>query len=220
VAKKSNKIFGDLTASGYRGFCSTASVSARCGSDLCSVGRTIRAKNVSMSDKLSGQNECGLSGAVAAVVPEPAGGTFSVGADSAAAVDLSNGIAGLAAVVVSLAVVSLSLGAPSLVLGAGCPSKLPRMTGKPSLALPMITTLELVDCAGCQFKKASWHGRCSGSKHASGGRRMSGLYPRRGGARTSRQYEHRGHYRRNKNAAGNRHKAVPTSGPEGQVPAQ
>src|SRR5262249_62280051 len=100
-----------------------------------------------MSDKLSGHNERGLSGAVAAVVPESAGGIFSLGLGRAAVGGFSNGSAGCAGVV-PLAVVSLSLGAPCLVLGAGCPSKLPGMAGKPSFALPMITTLELGEREG------------------------------------------------------------------------
>src|SRR5262245_65508332 len=99
-----------------------------------------------MSDKLSGHNERGLSGAVAAVVPESAGGIFSLGLGRAAVGVFSNGSAGCA-VVVSLAVVSLSLGATCLVLGAGCPSKLPRMTGKPSLALTFISTFRFVALA-------------------------------------------------------------------------
>ena len=55
--------------------------------------------------------------------------------------------AGLATAVVSLAALSSSLGEVWPVAGDGGASELPRMTGKPSLALPMITTFELLDCA-------------------------------------------------------------------------
>ena len=75
-----------------------------------------------------------------------AAGIFSVGFVSAAAGVFSNGTAGAAAVV-SLDGVPPSWGAGKLVLGAGGVSILPRMSGKPSFALPMITTFEFVDCA-------------------------------------------------------------------------
>src|SRR6476620_3365869 len=56
---------------------------------------------------------------------------------------------------VEVAAVVLSFGAVSPFpagdagSGDGDPSKLPRMTGKPSLPVPMITILELEDCASC-----------------------------------------------------------------------
>ena len=54
--------------------------------------------------------------------------------------------AGPPTVVLSFGVVSLSLGAV-LEVGADAPAfELPRITGNPSLPLPMITTFELVDC--------------------------------------------------------------------------
>ena len=70
--------------------------------------------------------------------------SFSVGA---AAGVFSVGTAGLATAVVSLAALPSSLGEVCPVADDGGVSKLPRMIGKPSLALPMITTFELLDCA-------------------------------------------------------------------------
>ena len=114
------------------------------GSDFGSVERTIRARKASRSDKLRGQDEGGRSGVAASVVAEPAVVNFSLGA---AADVFSVGAVGLAAAVVSLAALSSSLGEVWPAGGDGGVSKLPRMTGKPSLALPMITTFELLDCA-------------------------------------------------------------------------
>ena len=114
------------------------------GSAFGSVERTIRAKKVSISDKLRGQDDGGRSGVAACGVPEPAVVSFSVG--TAAGV-FSVGTVGLAAAVVSLAAPPSSLGEVWPVAGDGGVSELPRMTGKPSLALPMITTFELLDCA-------------------------------------------------------------------------
>ena len=109
------------------------------------------------SCKLRGHNERVGSGAAAAGFGEPAeavdapadksaAGIFSVGFVSAAAGVFSNGTAATAAVV-SLDGVPPSWGAGKLVLCAGGVSILPRMTGRPSLALPMITTFVFVDCA-------------------------------------------------------------------------
>ena len=65
--------------------------------------------------------------------------------DPAAGVFAGDG-AGPPTVVLSFVVVSLSVGAV-LDAGAGAPAfALPRITGNPSLPLPMITTFELVDC--------------------------------------------------------------------------
>ena len=111
-----------------------------------------------MSRKVIGQNERVGSGAAAAGFGVPAGavdapadddstaGIFSVGFVSPAAGVFSNGTAGPAAVV-SLGVEPPSLGVGALVLCAGAVSMLPRISGKPSLALPMTTTLEFVDWA-------------------------------------------------------------------------
>ena len=113
-----------------------------------------------MSRKLNGHSERGASGAAAGVdaaapgVAEPAAGvvddvaagTFSVGRVNSAAGIFSSGTVGPAAVV-SLDVVPPSVGAGALVLCAGGVSMLPRMSGKPSLALPITTTFEFVDCA-------------------------------------------------------------------------
>ena len=52
---------------------------------------------------------------------------------------------GLVAVILSLFIVSLSLGGTPPAGGSGV-STLPRMTGKPSLPLPIKTTFEFVDC--------------------------------------------------------------------------
>ena len=114
------------------------------GADFGSVERTIRAKKVSISYKLRGHDEGGRSGVAASGVPEPAVSSFSV---VAAGGVFSVGTAGLATAVVSLAALSSSLGEVWPVAGDGGASELPRMTGKPSLALPMITTFELLDCA-------------------------------------------------------------------------
>ena len=114
------------------------------GSAFGSVERTIRAKKVSISYKLRGHDEGGRSGVAASGIPEPAVGSFSVGA---VADVFSVDTAGLAAAVVSLAALSSSLGEVWPVAGDGGVSELPRMIGKPSLALPMITTFELLDCA-------------------------------------------------------------------------
>ena len=114
------------------------------GSAFGSVERTIRAKKVSISYKLRGHDEGGRSGVAASGVPEPAVRSFSV---VAAGGVLSVGTAELAAEVVSLAVLPSSLGEVCPTPDDGGVSKLPRMIGKPSLALPMITTFELLDCA-------------------------------------------------------------------------
>src|ERR1700704_3972539 len=122
-----------------------------------SAGRITRARSDSISCKLSDHNERGGSGvaavgfgepadAVDAPADESAAGIFSVGFVNAAAGVFSNGTAGTAAVV------SLDGGPPlwragKLVLCAGGLSILPRMSGNPSFALPMITTFEFVDCA-------------------------------------------------------------------------
>ena len=122
-----------------------------------SAGRITRARSDSISCKLIGHNERGGSGAAAVGFGEPAdavdapadasaAGIFSVGFVSAAAGVFSNGTAA-AATVVSLDGVPPSWGAGKLVLCAGGVSILPRMSGKPSFALPMITTFEFVDCA-------------------------------------------------------------------------
>jgi hypothetical protein len=79
-------------------------------------------------------------------VLELAGGIFSAGVAKAASGVFSNGTAGLAAVVLSL------LSFPSgVVLPARCAgvSTLPRMIGKPSLPLPMMTVFAFVDCESC-----------------------------------------------------------------------
>src|SRR5262245_57347324 len=70
-----------------------------------------------------------------------------VGVANPAAGVFSNGTAGPAAVVLSLFVVSVPLG--GLPAGAAGVSTLPRMIGKPSLPLPMTTTLAFVDCESC-----------------------------------------------------------------------
>ena len=112
------------------------------GSDFGSVERTIRAKKISISYKLSGHSEGGRSGVAASAVPEPAvNNSYSVGAAGGV---FSVGTAGLA--VASLAVLSSSLGEVCPAPDDGGVSKLPRMIGNPSLALPMITTFELLDC--------------------------------------------------------------------------
>ena len=114
------------------------------GADFGSVERTIRAKKVSISYKLRGHDEGGRSGVAASGVPEPAVGSFSV---VAAGGVFSVGTAGLAAAVVSLAAPPSSLGEVCPAPDDGGVSKLPRIIGMPSLALPMITTFELLDCA-------------------------------------------------------------------------
>lgn len=73
-----------------------------------------------------------------------AGGIFSAGRANPAAGVFSNGAVGLAAVVLSLAA-SFPLGVLPPDGGAGS-SALPKMTGSPSLPLPMTTTFEFVDC--------------------------------------------------------------------------
>jgi hypothetical protein len=78
-------------------------------------------------------------------VAELAAGIFSVGVANPAAGVFSNGTVGLAAMVLSLFVVSFPLGRVPPEGGAGV-SPLPRMIGKPSLPLPMMTTFEFVDC--------------------------------------------------------------------------
>src|SRR4051812_36775266 len=114
------------------------------GADFGSVERTIRAKKVSISYKLRGHDEGGRSGVAASGVLEPAVSSFSV---VAAGGVFSVGTAGLAAAVVSLAAPPSSLGEVWPAPDDGGVSKLPRIIGKPSLALPMITTFELLDCA-------------------------------------------------------------------------
>ena len=79
-----------------------------------------------------------------------AAGIFSEGADNPAAGVFSKGTEGPAAVVdVSLPVLSVSVGGVPLACCEGVPSIFPRMIGRPSLALPMITTFEFVDCDSC-----------------------------------------------------------------------
>jgi len=112
------------------------------GADFGSVERTIRAKKASISYKLRGHDEGGRSGVAACGVPEPA-----VISGDAARGDFSVGTAGLAAAVVSLAAPPSSLGEVCSGPDDGGVSKLPRIIGKPSLALPMTTTFELLDCA-------------------------------------------------------------------------
>src|SRR5262249_31829292 len=67
---------------------------------------------------------------------------FSVGNPAAGV--FSNGIEGLGAVVLSVPA-SFPLDVPPAGRGAGT-SAFPRMTGSPSLPLPMTTTFEFVDC--------------------------------------------------------------------------
>jgi hypothetical protein len=110
-----------------------------------SVGRTMREKYASISDRLSGQNERDPSGVAADGVFELAVGIFSAGVANSAAGIVSNGTVGLAAVVLSLFIVSFPVGGVLPAGGAGV-STLPRMIGKPSLPLPMTTTFEFVDC--------------------------------------------------------------------------
>lgn len=113
------------------------------GSVFGSVEWTIRAKKASISYKLRGHDEGGRSGAAASGVPDPAVSDFSVVAEA----DIfSVATAGLAIAVVSLAALSSSLGAVCPAPDDGAVSG-PRIIGKPSLALPMITTFELLDCA-------------------------------------------------------------------------
>ena len=114
------------------------------GADFGSVERTIRAKKVSISYKLRGHDEGGRSGVAASGVPEPAVSSFSV---VAAGGVFSVGTAGLATEVVFLAVLPSSWGEVCPAPDDDGVSKLPRIIGKPSLALPMITTFELLDCA-------------------------------------------------------------------------
>jgi hypothetical protein len=73
-----------------------------------------------------------------------AGGIFSVGHANPAAGVFSSGAMGLAAVVLSLGA-SFPLGVLPAGGGAGS-SALPKMTGSPSLPLPMTTIFEFVDC--------------------------------------------------------------------------
>jgi hypothetical protein len=73
-----------------------------------------------------------------------AGGIFSVGHANPAAGVFSNGAMGLAAVVLSLGA-WFPLGVLPAGGGAGS-SALPKMTGSPSLPLPMTTIFEFVDC--------------------------------------------------------------------------
>jgi hypothetical protein len=147
----------------YWGCCSAAGAGGVC--DVCfkgaslfgSVGRITRAKSDSISCKLIGHSERAGAGAAAtgfdepgedvdALAEESAAGTFSVGFVSAAAGVFSNGTVGPAAVV-SLGVVPPSFPAGALVLCAGEESILPRISGNPSLALPITTTFEFVDWA-------------------------------------------------------------------------
>lgn len=139
---------GYLGAPAAKGWssCILPCVEGGSGSGLGFVDPTIRAKKASIACKLSGQRDRGSAAVAATGASEPAAGNFSFGVGSAAAGVFSNGSVGLAAVVVSFAIVPLSLGEGVLLLGGGV-SKLPRITGKPSLGLPMITTFEFVDCA-------------------------------------------------------------------------
>jgi hypothetical protein len=133
----------------YRG-CSAGGLSAGFSADCLgrdsgfgSVGRNIREIKASTSDRLGGHEARGASGAAAGGVAGPAVGVFSGGVAMAAAGIFSNGrVAPAAAVLVSL---SLGGAAPVVCPGAGA-STLPRMIGKPSLPLPIITTFEFEDC--------------------------------------------------------------------------
>ena len=84
-------------------------------------------------------------GPAAGAAPGVTGGIFSAGVDNAAAGIFSNGTAGPGAVARSLSALSLLIGC-ALPAGGAEESTLPRMMGKPSFPLPMMTTLELVDC--------------------------------------------------------------------------
>jgi hypothetical protein len=104
-----------------------------------SVGRMICQKYVSISDRVIGQNERDPSVVAADGVLELAGGIVSAGVANPAAGVFSTGTAGPA-------VVGLSFVSFPLVGGGAGVSTLPRMIGKPSLPLPMMTTFEFVDC--------------------------------------------------------------------------
>ena len=110
---------------------------------LRGMGLSHLPKNKNAIEELtSGHSEGGRSGVAASAVPEPAvNNSYSVGAAGGV---FSVGTAGLA--VASLAVLSSSLGEVCPAPDDGGVSKLPRMIGNPSLALPMITTFELLDC--------------------------------------------------------------------------
>ena len=73
-------------------------------------------------------------------------GVFSDGFGKVSAGTFSDTVVGVAAVVLSLGVVSPFPAGDDGCGDAGV-STLPRMIGKPSLPLPMITILELDDCA-------------------------------------------------------------------------
>ena len=77
------------------------------------------------------------------------GGILSAGIARPDAGIFSNGTVGVAAVTRSLAraVRRRRRTSRACAGGTGGESTLPRMIGRPSLALPMITTLELLDCA-------------------------------------------------------------------------
>lgn len=103
-------------------------------------------------DRLNGQKErdgsaapgtdaVGAAGAADGVA-EVAGGTFSGGVVNPAAGVFSNGTDGPTAVVPCLPV-SVPVGA---LAAGGRLSALPRMIGRPSLPLPMMTVFAFVDC--------------------------------------------------------------------------
>jgi hypothetical protein len=79
-------------------------------------------------------------------VLELTGGIFSAGVANPVAGVFSNGTGGLAAVVLSVLVLSLPLDGVLPAGGGADVSTLPRIIGKPSLPLPMMTTFEFVDC--------------------------------------------------------------------------
>ena len=95
----------------------------------------------SISDKLVGNGYVSKRGASGGCV----GGVFSLGFAKVLAGSFSDGIVGVAAVVLSLGAVS-PFPAGDAGCGDGEASTLPRITGKPSLP-PMITILVLEDCA-------------------------------------------------------------------------
>jgi hypothetical protein len=79
------------------------------------------------------------------IKPERLAADTAYGARFRGAGVFSRRTVGLVAVVLSLFIVSLSLGGTPPAGGSGV-STLPRMTGKPSLPLPIKTTFEFVDC--------------------------------------------------------------------------
>src|SRR5262252_3948879 len=119
-------------------------------------GRTIRAMKPSTSDRVGGHEARGASwaggafpaagGALDEGISEAAVGVFSDGCDKATDGVFSKGRVGAAAV--ERVSISVCCDAPLVCAGSGT-SAPPRMIGRPSLLLPMITVFALLDCDSC-----------------------------------------------------------------------